>query len=150
MPVIATDFPRLSGLIKNLDTLRAPELFSDVVSVTDSTGGTYKLGTLMGQITVGGQWAAAIAGDTYTKLGIYIGTGDALGAPMPTVFTAGVAKPVLALVRGKCVVAAGALILDASFNSPAWVQGAYDGLKAQGILVEATTEGQTAGTNLNS
>ena len=140
MPVFATDLPRLSALIKNLDTLLSPELFQDVVQVNTSAATKIVLGQVMGSVAATGKWVVAVLADvdTYDILGLYVGTGDALGSPVPTTTVADVDSPVLVLTRGKAVVSADAIVYDPSFATAVEKAAVNKTLKAQGVLVSTT------------
>lgn len=141
MPVIATDKARLSALIKDYDEPRNPALFVDVITANETAATTYTLGTVLGQITASGKWIVskpAATDGSQTPKAIYIGTGDALGAPSDTVLAANTDTKVLALTRGKVIVAAAALVLDPTINDATKRATAYAALKAVGILVETS------------
>lgn len=141
MTIIATEgqFARFNALVKFLDTPNKPDLFKDLVTANEAATPTYTLGTVMGKITASGKWIVskqAAADGSQVPAGIYIG--NSFGAVADTVMAATTDTKVLLLVRGKAIVALEALKLDASFGTGAQKQFAYDSLKAQGILVEAS------------
>lgn len=141
MPVFATDKARLSGLIKNYDDITSPELFTDILTVNEASAVTYTLGTVLGKVTATGKFQIskpAASDGSQTPVAIYIGTGDALGAPVDLAVPATTDTKVLALVRGKVVVSTAGLVLDASINDATKRATAYAALKAVGILVETS------------
>ena len=141
MTVIATEgqYTRFSSLVKWLDAPEKPELFKDVLTMNDAVA-TLTLGTVLGKVTTTGKFKVCLQTATdgsNTPAALYIG--DAFGATADTTLVAATDTKVLALVRGKAVVAKDALKLDSSFGTAAQKQTAYDALKAIGILAESAT-----------
>ena len=137
MPIFATDLPRLSALIKNYDAKGSPELFNDLVNVNEASAVTYALGQVLGKQTSTGNYIIskqAATDGSQVACAVYIG--NYFGSVIPTNVAASTNTNVLALVRGKVVVAASALVLDASINTPTLVAATYAQLKAVGILAE--------------
>lgn len=141
MSVIATqgNFALLGGLIKQYDAPEAPALFNDVLTVNTTGVATIALGTILGKVTSTGKYTPCVqtAGDgSEVAAAVYIG--DATGAVSNTVTAAGTDIKVLALVRGKVVVAKDALVMDASYDLDAEKAAVYASLKALGIFAETT------------
>lgn len=131
-------YSKLSDLIKQYDAPEAPAMFKDVVTVNTAAITTLVLGTVLGKVTATGKYIPAVqtaVDGSQVPAAIYIGKGDS-GAVSPTTTVAATDTPVMALVRGKVIVSKGALVLDASFNTPTLVAGAYASLKLAGILPE--------------
>lgn len=92
-------------------------------------------------ITVAGTVKYKVAVETATdgsKVPAAIYIADAFGASKDTVMVATTDTKVLTLNRGKIIVSKEALRLDATYDSAAKLQAAYDALAALGILVEAS------------
>jgi len=141
MTVIATEgqFSRLSSLLKGNDTPENIKLFSDLITANEAAGATYSLGTVLGKITASGKYVVCKKGavdGSQNPAAIY--WANNFGEVKDAVLGAGADTKVLALTRGKLVVAKEALKLDASFATGADKQAVYDALKALGILVEAS------------
>lgn len=139
MTIIATDTQRLSNLIKKVDAFNSPELLNDVVTVNEASATSYPVGTVMGQITASGKYIRSVqtaADGSQNPVAIYIG--DSFGNINTVAIAAATDTKVLVLARGKAVVSASALVLDASFTAGALTVAAYASLKAKNILVETT------------
>ena len=141
MAIIATEgqYARFSSLVKFLDAPQKPDLHKDLLTANEAATPTYTLGTVLGKITASGKYIVskqAAADGSQVPCAIYIG--DKFGAVTDTTLVAATDTKVLALVRGKAIVALEALKLDASFGTAPQKQFAYDSLKAVGILVEAS------------
>jgi len=139
MSVIATEAQRLGNLIKLYDAPNNPELFNDVVTVNEASAVTYTVGTVLGKITASGKYIIskqAASDGSQNPAAIYIGNSQ--GQADSLAIAATTDTPVLALTRGKVVVSANALALDASFSSGAQIAAAYASLKASGIMVNTT------------
>lgn len=137
MPVIATDIARISNLVKQYDAPQSPELFNDVVTVNEASQATYTLGTVLGKITASGKYIIskqAAADGSQTPAAVYIG--NAFGDIVTTTIPATTDTQVLAITRGKVVLALSQLNLDSSFGTAPQKAAAYAALKAAGILVE--------------
>lgn len=142
MTVIATEgqFSRFSSLVKGGDTPEQMKFFFDLVTVNDAAANTYAPGTVLGKVTATGKFVISkqnAADGSQIPAGIYVGNFP-LGEYKATTLVAGADTKLLALVRGKIVVAKEALVLDATFSDATKKQAAYDALKAVGILVEAS------------
>lgn len=141
MTVIATEgqFSRLSSLIKGSDAPENMRFFSDLVTINDAAGATLTLGTLLGKVTATGKFAVAKAGasdGSQNPVAIY--WANNFGVVTDATAVAGTDTKAMALARGKIVVSREALKFDASFDTAAEKQAAYDSLKSVGILVEAS------------
>ena len=141
MAVIATQgsYALLSGLIKQYDAPEAPALFNDVLVVNTAGITTIPLGTVLGKITASGKYIPAVeTAVDGSKVAAAIYIGDKTGAVTDTVTAAATDVNVLALVRGKVVVAKDALVLDASYNTQGKKDAVYASLKALGVFAETT------------
>lgn len=140
MPIFATETNHpLSWLIKRYENPDFPAFYHDVVVMND-TAGSIQVGTVLGKVTASGKFKVSRlgAGDgSEVPSAIYIGTGDALGAPVPTTLPATTDTKVLALARGLVIVSSAALIFDATINDATKRATAIAALKNVGILVEA-------------
>ena len=140
MPVFASEgqFDRFSSLVKYIEDKEKPNTHNELVTVNETAGKTYQLGTVLGKVTATGKFKIAVSGaadGSGVPAAIVIGDGQ-LGAVPPFAVAATTDTKVLTLARGKAIVAKEGLKLDASFNTPALVQGAYDALRALGIMAE--------------
>ena len=141
MAVFATEgkFVNFGSLVKWLDTPEKPELHYELVTANEAAGATYKLGTVLGKVTATGKYVIAkadAADGSQTPVAIVLA--DSFGAVMDATLAANTDTKALVLARGKAVVAKEALKLDATFDTAAEINAAYDALKAVGILVEAS------------
>jgi hypothetical protein len=141
MTVIATEgqFSRFSSLVKINDTPEKFEFHTDLVTANETAITTYQLGTVLGKVTATGKYIVskqAASDGSQVPAAIYLG--NSFGAIDSVTLAATTDTKVLALTRGKVIVALEALKLDASFSSAAQKQFAYDSLKAVNILVEAS------------
>lgn len=137
MTIIATDTQRLSNLIKKTDAFYSPELCNQMVVANEVGTPTYKVGTVLGKITANGKYIRSVqtaVDGSQVPAAIYIA--DSFGNCNNVTLVAATDTKVLALVRGKVVVSAYALDLDASFTAGALTTAAYASLATQGILVE--------------
>lgn len=138
MALVATATQTLSNLIKKYDSDHT-ELFNELVTVNQASQTTYKVGTVLGKITASGKYIVSIqtaVDGSQTPAAIVIG--DSFGNANDFVVPATTDTKVLVLARGKVVVSAAALFLDASFTAGALTTAAYAALKAQGIAVETS------------
>jgi hypothetical protein len=141
MSTISTkgQYVTLSGLIKKYDAPEAPELFNDVLVVNTAGVVTIPLGTVLGKVTATGKYIPCVeTAVDGSKVAAAIYIGDNTGAVLPTVTAAGTDVNVLALTRGKVVVAKSALVLDATYNDATKLGVVYASLKALGIFAETT------------
>lgn len=128
MPIIATDTPRYSNVIKHE---YAPETGYTrlVVTVNEATAKTYVAGTVLGKVTAGGKYKIAVqtaVDGSQTADAIVLGDASILAATD---------TKVLVLVRGPALVAKGELVLDATYDLQAEKDAVYAALEAKGILV---------------
>ena len=140
MSILATEsqYARLSALVKMNDTPEKFEFHTDVLTANETTTPTYNLGTVLGVVTATGKYKIAVqtASDgSQTPAAVYIG--NSFGQVVSTTLVASTDTKVLAITRGKIVLSAQALQLDASFNTPTLIAAAYLQLKtANQILIE--------------
>lgn len=141
MSTISTkgQYVTLSGLIKKYDAPEAPEFFNDVVVVNTAGVVTIPLGTVLGKVTATGKYIPAVeTAVDGSKVAAAIYIGDFQGAVLPTTTVAATDTNVLALTRGKVVVAKSALVVDATYNDATKLGVLYASLKALGIFAETT------------
>lgn len=131
MPIIATDTPRLSNLVKHeyepsLGFCRA------VVTVNEAAATTYQVGTVLGKVTASGKYVVAkeTAVDGSEVPAAVVIEDKSVAATTDT--------KVLTIVRGNAILSKGALVLDATYNDAAKKQAVYDALEAKNILVNET------------
>lgn len=128
MPIIATDTPRYSNVVKHE---YAPEMGYTrlVVTVNEAAAKTYVAGTVLGKVTAGGKYKIAVqsAADG-SQVADAIVLGDASIA-------AATDTKILVLVRGPAIVAKTELVLDATYDLDAEKAAVYAALEAKGILV---------------
>ena len=141
MTVFATEgqYSRFGSLVKMNDTPENFKFHTDLVTVNEASQTTYQLGTVLGKITASGKYIVskqAAADGSQVPAAIVVG--DSFGAVNDQVIAATTDTKIVALTRGKVIVALEALKLDATFNDATKRQFAYDSLKALGILVEAS------------
>ena len=131
MPIIATDTPRLSNLVKHeyepsLGFCRA------AVTVNEAAATTYQVGTVLGKVTATGKYVVAkeTAVDGSKVPAAVVIEDKSVAATTDT--------KVLTIVRGNAILSKGALILDATYNDATKKQAVYDALEAKNILVNET------------
>jgi len=131
MPIIATDTPRLSNLVKHeyepsLGFCRA------AVTVNEAAATTYQVGTVLGKVTATGKYVVAkeTAVDGSKVPAAVVIEDKSVAATTDT--------KVLTIVRGNAILSKGALVLDASYNDATKKQAVYDALEAKNILVNET------------
>ena len=131
MPIIATDTPRLSNLVKHeyepsLGFCRA------VVTVNEAAATTYQVGTVLGKVTATGKYVVAkeTAVDGSKVPAAVVIEDKSVAATTDT--------KVLTIVRGNAILSKDALVLDATYNDAAKKQAVYDALEAKNILVNET------------
>lgn len=131
MPIIATDTPRLSNLVKHeyepsLGFCRA------AVTVNEAAATTYQVGTVLGKVTATGKYVVAkeTAVDGSKVPAAVVIEDKSVAATTDT--------KVLTIVRGNAILSKGALVLDATYNDAAKKQAVYDALEAKNILVNET------------
>lgn len=128
MPIIASDTPRYSNVIKHE---YAPELGYTrlVVTVNEAAAKTYVAGTVLGKVTADGKYKIAV--QTAVD-GSAVADAIVLG---DVSIAAATDTKVLVLVRGPAIVAKGELVLDATYDLAAEKNAVYAALEAKGILV---------------
>jgi len=131
MPIIATDTPRLSNLVKHeyepsLGFCRA------VVTVNEAAATTYQVGTVLGEVTATGKYVVAkeTAVDGSKVPAAVVIEDKSVAATTDT--------KVLTIIRGNAILSKGALVLDATYNDATKKQAVYDALEAKNILVNET------------
>lgn len=131
MPIIATDTPRLSNLVKHeyepsLGFCRA------AVTVNEAAATTYQVGTVLGKVTATGKYVVAkeTAVDGSKVPAAVVIEDKSVAATTDT--------KVLTIVRGNAILSKGALVLDATYNDATKKQAVYDALEAKNILVNET------------
>ena len=128
MPIIATDTPRYSNVVKHE---YAPETGYTrlVVTVNEATAKTYVAGTVLGKVTANGKYMISVqtaVDGSQTADAIVLGD-----ATIPATTD----TKVLVLVRGPAIVAKSELVLDATHNTGPELAAIYAALEAKGILV---------------
>lgn len=128
MPIIATDTPRYSNVIKHE---YAPETGYTrlVVTVNEAAAKTYVAGTVLGKVTADGKYKIAVQTAVDGSQ-----TADAIVLGDATIAAATDTK-LLVLVRGPAIVAKSELVLDATYDLAAEKLAVYAALEAKGILV---------------
>ena len=131
MPIIATDTPRLSNLVKHeyepsLGFCRA------AVTVNEAAATTYQVGTVLGKVTATGKYVVAkeTAVDGSKVPAAVVIEDKSVAATTDT--------KVLTIVRGNAILSKGALVLDATYDDATKKQAVYDALEAKNILVNET------------
>lgn len=143
MAIFATQgvYSHLSDLIKQYDSPDAPAMFKDVVTVNTAAIATLVLGTVLGKVTATGKYVPSVATATdgsQTAAAIYIGRGDT-GSTAPTTTVAATDTKILALTRGKVIVAKAALVFDASYNTATLLNAAYLALQNNNTIFAEVT-----------
>ena len=125
MALISTELQKLSNVVKHeygIDYAYCREL----VTVND-TAGTLTLGTVLGQVTVGGKYKRAVetAADGSKVAAAIVVDAKTIAGTTDT--------QVLVLRRGPCGVSKAGLVLDATYDNDAKKLAVYDALEARGI-----------------
>ena len=125
MALISTELQKLSNVVKHeycIDYAYCREL----VTVND-TAGTLALGTVLGQVTVGGKYKRAVetAVDGSKVAAAIVVAAKTIAGATDT--------QVLVLRRGPCGVSKAGLVLDATYDNDAKKLAVYDALEARGI-----------------
>lgn len=125
MALISTELQKLSNVVKHeygIDYAYCREL----VTVND-TAGTLALGTVLGQVTVGGKYKRAVetAVDGSKVAAAIVVAAKTIAGTTDT--------QVLVLRRGPCGVSKAGLVLDATYDNDAKKLAVYDALEARGI-----------------
>lgn len=131
MPLIATDTPRFSHLVKH-EYEPSIGFCREAVVVTSATATTLLVGTVLGKVTASGKYV--IAKETAV---------DGSKVPAAVVveeksLLAATDTKTLSFVRGLAVLSKGALILDATYNDAVKLAAAYAALEAKNILINET------------
>lgn len=129
MPLIATDTPRFSHLVKH-EYEPSIGYCRSAVDSGDAVGTVYKVGTVLGKVTATGKYV--VAKDSAAD------GSKAAAAIVLQDFTVAAGAKVLVMVRGQAIVSKGALVLDASVDTDPKKVAIYDALEAKGILVNET------------
>lgn len=119
MPIIATDTPRFSNLVKH-------EYEPSLAYCREVIPATHPVGTVLGKVTATGAWVVAKES-----------AADGSKVPAAVVVETDGVKSI-AFVRGPATVSKGALKLDATYNDATKKATAYAALEAKGILVNET------------
>ena len=130
MPIIATDTPRFSNLVKH-EYEPTTGFCRESVTVNEATAATYAVGTVLGKVTATGKYKVSKAGATDGSEAV-----AALVLEDKTVAATTDTK-VLVMVRGQAIVSKAALIFDATYDAAAKTT-AYAVLEGKGILVNET------------
>lgn len=134
MSVIATDTQRLSNLVKFFES--KIEVHLDKLTVNEAAIKTYDVGTVLGKVTATGKYKISVkTAVDGSEVPAAIVVWDKLGDAHSFSIAATTDTPVMALVRGKAIVADKALKLDASWNT--FESTVYAALKTQDIFVES-------------
>ena len=125
MALISTELQKLSNVVKHeygIDYAYCREL----VTVNDAAG-TLELGTVLGQVTVGGKYKRAVetAADGSKVAAAIVVDAKTIAGTTDT--------QVLVLRRGPCGVSKAGLVLDATYDNDAKKLAVYDALEARGI-----------------
>lgn len=128
MAVIATDTLRYSNVVKHEYEPSIP-FCRDLVTVNETSGKTYVVGTVLGKVTATGKYKICVqtASDGSQIAAAIVGEDKTIAANTDT--------KVMALVRGPATVAKQALTLDASHDLQAEKDAIYAALEAKNILV---------------
>lgn len=130
MPLIATDTPRFSNLVKH-EYEPTIGFCRESVTVNEAEAATYAVGTVLGKVTLTRKYKVAKADAT-----------DGSQDPVAIVLedktvAAGTDTKVLVMVRGQAIVSKAALIFDASFTDQLKAD-TYVAFEDKGILVNET------------
>ena len=130
MALISTELQKLSNVVKHeygIDYAYCREL----VTVNDAAG-TLALGTVLGQVTVGGKYKRAVetAADGSKVAAAIVIDDYSIAAATDT--------KVVVLIKGPAEVSKDALVLDATYNDNTKKQAVYDSLEALNINVLTT------------
>lgn len=131
MPLIATDTPRLSHLVKH-EYEASMGFCREAVTGSNATATTWLVGTVLGKITATGKYIVAkeTAVDGSKVPAAVVIEEKTLAAATDT--------KVLTIARGAAILSKGALILDATYNDATKLAAAYAALEAKNILINET------------
>ncbi len=126
MAVISTSLHTISNVVKHeygADYAYCRQL----VTVNDNTDGTLAIGTVLGQVTVGGKYKRAVqtASDGSQNAAAIVAAAKTIEARTDT--------QVLVYVRGPMGVCAGGLVLDDTYDTAPKKAAVYAALEAKGI-----------------
>ena len=125
--LIATEKYRYSNLVK--EELWHEKGYCTKQVIVNDAAQTLALGTVLGQVTVGGKYKVAVeTASDGSKVAAAIVV-EAITIPATT------DTKVLVMYRGPAEVSKGALVLDATYDNDAKKLAVYDALEAKGIQV---------------
>lgn len=127
MALIATEAQRYSNLVK--EELWHEKGYCTKQVIVNDAAQTLALGTVLGQVTVGGKYKVAVETATDGSKVAAAVVVEAITIPATT------DTKVLVMYRGPAEISKGALVLDATYDSDAKKLAVYDALEAKGIQV---------------
>lgn len=125
--LIATEKYRYSNLVK--EELWHEKGYCTKQVIVNDAAQTLALGTVLGQVTVGGKYKVAVetaADGSEVAAAVVV---EAITIPATT------DTKVLVMYRGPAEISKGALVLDATYDNDAKKLAVYDALEAKGIQV---------------
>ena len=125
--LIATEKYRYSNLVK--EELWHEKGYCTKQVIVNDAAQTLALGTVLGQVTVGGKYKVAVetaADGSKVAAAVVV---EAITIPATT------DTKVLVMYRGPAEISKGALVLDATYDNDAKKLAVYDALEAKGIQV---------------
>ena len=127
MTLVATEAQRYSNLVK--EELWHEKGYCTKQVIVNDAAQTLALGTVLGQVTVGGKYKVAVetASDGSKAAAAIVVEAIAIPATTDT--------KVLVMYRGPAEVSKGALVLDTTYDNDAKKLAVYDALEAKGIQV---------------
>ena len=127
MATIATEKYRYSNLVK--EELWHEKGYCTKQVIVNDAAQTLALGTVLGQVTVGGKYKVAVeTASDGSKVAAAVVV-EAITIPATT------DTKVLVMYRGPAEISKGALVLDTTYDSDAKKLAVYDALEAKGIQV---------------
>ena len=129
MALIAQEAQRYSNLVK--EELWHEKGYCTKQVIVNDAAQTLALGTVLGQVTVGGKYKVAVetaADGSKVAAAVVV---EAITIPATT------DTKVLVMYRGPAEISKGALVLDATYDNDAKKLAVYDALEAKGIQVSA-------------
>lgn len=137
MPILSNDTARFSSVVK-YESDPEHAYCRDMV-VYNGTAIALPIGTVLGKVTATGKYkineATAVDG---SQVAAAVVIGNSQGFPAITTAVLNTDTQLLALTRGPCIVAAGALSYGASVTAGALRTAAELQLKAAGVIPEIT------------
>lgn len=127
MATIATEKYRYSNLVK--EELWHEKGYCTKQVIVNDAAQTLALGTVLGQVTVGGKYKVAVETATDGSKVAAAVVVEAITIPATT------DTKVLVMYRGPAEISKGALVLDATYDNDAKKLAVYDALEAKGIQV---------------